>query len=458
MFVNQKASQKREKTMSNKSIHDGIFAELPDFVQGEIKGWRKWQMRRHIAQCSICQKENARLTQLYGQLRTFQSETPPQMSMVPNIAPTTFVLGGKIMNKRMVLAATAALCLLVGGGAIAYKLRPPVMRIGVGELSGKDNRSASGSRTMWYFAGDYQGKVQVFDAKGNPLTNEECVNGSSPTSPLLMRRQKVENMRKAGKILFETTVQGFGKHNLTNVQGQKNGYVILSPMNAKEKQIEDDSIKANINAIVDYHNSIERVTPSHKGASGPKRINGYQLVGAYVDYPVLSLPKELQTEFRKTFGIKVIGGMSWKVYGDVKVKVTSYLPEKSLAIHGWKGKIGPSIVVIEGESKSLPTADAELFSGESKVLERLKRLDLPKPEIYWTIANVSENWSIGENWSIDNVWEKDNADRENGRWKSVKRTGSFTGYGTHEVKDTQGKVLMRIEVSPKPKAITKPAP
>jgi hypothetical protein len=104
------------KIATNK--HEEILKQLPDFVLGEVGKWQTWRISRHIAQCAACQKERDRLVVLYGQLRTLQTETPPQLPVVPNlpnIAPSTFVLGGKTMNRRAVIAASAALILATTG-------------------------------------------------------------------------------------------------------------------------------------------------------------------------------------------------------------------------------------------------------------------------------------------------------------------------------------------------------
>jgi hypothetical protein len=452
--------------MKTAKRHEEILKQLPGFVLGEVGGWQKWRLSRHIAGCPLCQKERDRLSVLYGQLRTLQSETPPPvpiLPMVPNIAPQSITLGGKVMNKRMVFAASAALCLLVGGGAIAYKLRPPTMLLGVGEQSDANpNITKNGGWSIgWYFYGQYQGKVEVFDTTGKSLTKEQYLNGSSASSPLLVRRQ--EELGGKERILFENTIHGFGKHELTNVQGQKIGYVVLSPMNAEEKQIKDEEEKSDREAWLDYYNSVERISPTHPTDPAKPYIGGrgygseepfFQMVGGTVDYPVFTVPKELQSKFAENdYAMSFSGGISWKVYGDVKVKITSYLPEMPISIFDWKGSLPPATVVQTCESKSLPKEE-DLSPAEADYLQYFLRnlhlRPLGEPEVYWTIADISPAFK-GNRTYEDNV--VDDAER----WKKIKRTGSFKGYGTHEVKDTQGKVLMRIEVSPKPKAVTKPA-
>jgi Putative zinc-finger len=398
------------KIATNK--HEEILKQLPDFVLGEVGKWQTWRISRHIAQCAACQKERDRLVVLYGQLRTLQTETPPQLPVVPNlpnIAPSTFVLGGKTMNRRAVIAASAALILATTGGAIAYKTYATQRVVVTSEVINGNNTG-----WMWFFSGNYQGKVQVFDIKGKPLTDEQYVNNSSPQGTLHIRREK-------GNITISKFVSGFGKHLLVDHQGKTIGFAILSPMTATEQITQTQKEKESDDALIDYYNSVNRVaTSSGIGSAG---ISSYpQMIGGTVKYTPVS---ESFNGGRRQ--VEAGGGMSWKVYGDVKVKMNAYLPKKTIKIDEKQVTFPASTVPSGGEStpmlssKNLPTDGNNFF-------HRLHIRRLSEPEIYWTIA------------------QSGGIDSKTGRWEKLDRSGSFKGYGKHEVKDENGKVLMRLEV------------
>jgi hypothetical protein len=113
--------------------------------------------------------------------------------------------------------------------------------------------------------------------------------------------------------------------------------------------------------------------------------------------------------------------------------MNAYLPEKTIKIDEKQVTFPASTVPSGGESHPMP-ATKNLPSEGNAILQKLHIRLLKEPEIYWTIA------------------QSGGIDSKTGHWEKLDRSGSFKGYGTHEVKDETGKVLMRLEVSPGTKA------
>ena len=246
---------------------------------------------------------------------------------------------------------------------------------------------------LWDIRTNLPGTIRLFNTEGRQI-GQMTTDGGSP------RGSDIVLVSCAGQQ--DQTLHGYGKHLLRSRTGAILGSLNVSPLSAQDKQQQAASGMAARNGLEALYREPNTFTANAPGSGGKGGVTG--AVGL-------------------TAGHLTDRGISWKLIGYAMVTadyLTGEKPEHQ-----------------EGRGSALPSADSVPFPARGE-FARLMSLAPPlgaAPQLYWQIA--------GDNHTI-----------EKGTWRDLRRTGSFTGYGKHEVKDENGKTVLVLTVSP----LTPPKP
>jgi hypothetical protein len=240
---------------------------------------------------------------------------------------------------------------------------------------------------LWHLSGNFRGKVTIYDAAGKMAGRYRNDSGDPETGVL-----------KVDVAGTHAELPGSGKYPILNKDGVLLGTLELSTLS--------DQDRSEMLAAAD---DAER-----------------ELVARYNAGPGFPLASDGSSGLTSMPGV-VIGydqsrGLSWKMLGYGSVTARYLHPHLSQ-------QAGQSAPFTPEQLRDMPPQAREYT-------QRLVSLAPPtnaEPEIYWTRAGKDKRGT----YPVQNGW-----------WKEVQSTGKIQGYGRHEVKDTSGRTVLVLNVTP----------
>jgi hypothetical protein len=250
------------------------------------------------------------------------------------------------------------------------------------------------SHVHWTIHTTLAGKIQLVDRNGQP---DRAHHWESPGG--YMSSDAIElNSDQTGKIVLH----GYGRHTLQTPGGALLGYLDVTQFTASDQQriqAENEESVQSYAALVQHPEVFTDRIP-HVGD---------QWLGSW--------PGVLAGYFFDT-------GVSYKVVG--YARVTATCPTGS-----------PQTVDAAAEPlpvlEDIPPAMREYAS---QILA-LAPSQNAAPQIYWQIADRTDRSVIA------------------GHWRTIRRSGHFTGYGRHEVQDEKGETILTLDVRPSSSSATR---
>lgn len=401
---------KAQETETISALH----IRMDDLVTGQLGPLAAWRLRRRIARDPALAREFTEIQQMQADLRSLARQNSSRPAQSP---ATTWTIGGLTMKRRAVLAASLLTIFAITGGAVASRYWSKPAADASCTMRGWDIDS-------WYFHGQFRGNATVVSPKGN-YVNKLPLNGSSSSASIRV----IYSMNK--REVAQADLSGMGKHSIRDRSGNLLGSIILSPLTDEDvKMIKkaEDEVAHN---FLDFYQRIERVTPSDD-----KR--GF--------YPVMAVPGLVGGYFREYVRVhgetrSVTQGASWKVYGQAGVKAQHLTKSRVIVVTEREGiqlriPLEAKSIVESGATQSIPSpASIERMPPDQKsFFEGIEFRGQSTPQIYWSLADPDGD---GKTPFLST-----------GEWRHVLRTGQFTGYGRHEVKDESGKTVLVLTVSP----------
>jgi hypothetical protein len=244
------------------------------------------------------------------------------------------------------------------------------------------------SHTDWTLRTTLAAKIQLVDRDGQPDSGHhwESPGGYPPSDAIEL------TSHKTGKIVFH----GYGRHTVRATSGDLLGYVDVTPFTESDQrriQGENDENVRSYAALLQNPEDFTDRTP-HTGDQflwGP----GPGVLAGYI--------------FDSGISYKVIG------YGKVTVTCPTGNPQ-----------------TVDATAAPLP-ALGDITPAMRESAARILALAPPRntaPQIYWQIADRTDHTVEG------------------GHWRTIRRSGRFTGYGRHEVQDAKGESILTLDVSP----------
>jgi len=403
--------------------------QIERLAEGSLGRLPAWRLRRHLAACPDCTQEYEEVTALFSDLRAVRAAVPMRrlapawpVETAPLVVAPTLTLGGITMKRRTALiAACGTLLLFVTGAISARSLLDFTPNIGVPGAAPGD---------WWYFEGRFRGNVEIQNYTGRKI-NRATIDGSRADAGLklvLYQRDKDWMPGTPGRIVAEKVMNGPGRYPVKDAAGRLWGYVVLSPFTAEDEakvKAENDQIQSN---FVDYYRRPERVTPSGDGHGFYHVVAVPGLTGGYFGESV----DAADTKF-------FVGrGASFKVYGQARVTARYHAPRHVAVRNGNRGEqrtVLPARVLTEETKTGLFPSPEELREAPTFWSEAYQsRRGAAAPEVFWQLPAPN----------TEGIFLLD----ERGKWRSVRRSGGFTGYGRHVVRDEAGRELLVLEVSP----------
>jgi hypothetical protein len=243
------------------------------------------------------------------------------------------------------------------------------------------------SHTRWTIRTTMAGKLQLVNRDGQPDRDHhwESPNVYLPSDEIEL------NSDNTGKIVLH----GYGRHALRTTSGVLIGYLDVTPFTASDQrriQLEDDeSVRSYAALVKDPEVFTDRIPHA-----------GDQWLGSWTGV--------LAGYFFDT-------GASYKVVGYCQVTATCRTGNPQ---------------TVNATAQPLPLL-ADVPSAMRENASRILALAPPRnaePQIYWQIADKADHTVV------------------KGHWHIIKRSGRFTGYGRHEVKDENGETILTLDISP----------
>jgi hypothetical protein len=241
----------------------------------------------------------------------------------------------------------------------------------------------------WEIRTHLPGTICVFTASGQPLGRYTSSGGFPKGSDIVL-------LTYAGKAKY--TLHGYGTHVIKDEAGKVRGRVEVAPLSEKD---------------IKEQRTIAEVTRRGQEAM-------YREPNAFTNDLAASMSTDFVTSaFGLSGGYNSSRGVSWKMLGYANI-TAEYLPKHS--------KVEMNIQ--RGMGKLVPTIDTIPPALRPGFMKRTEQAPPPgtAPKVYWQIA--------GDDHKI-----------VNGAWRDLKRSGEFTGYGKHIVKDEAGNPVLVLTVS-----------
>jgi hypothetical protein len=246
------------------------------------------------------------------------------------------------------------------------------------------------SHTDWTIRTTLAGKIQIVDQDGQPDRGHhwESPGGNPPSDAIEL------TSHKTGKIVFH----GYGRHAVRAMNGDLLGYLDVTPFSESDQRrhlVENEASLRSYAALLQNPEDFTDRTP-HTGdqflwGPGPGVLAGYIFDS----------------------------GISYKVIGYVRVTATCPTGEPQ---------------TVNATAAPLP-ALGNITPAMRESAAQIVALAPPRqaaPLIYWQIADRNDHTVEG------------------GHWRTIARSGHFTGYGRHDVKGEKGETILTLDVSPAP--------
>jgi hypothetical protein len=248
------------------------------------------------------------------------------------------------------------------------------------------------NHTDWTIRTTLAGKIQIVDRDGQPDRGHhwESPGGNPPSDAIEL------TSHKTGKIVFH----GYGRHAVRATNGDLLGYLDVTPFAESDQRrhlIENEERVRSYAAFLQNPEDFTDRTP-HPGdqflwGPGPGVLAGY-----FYD-----------------------SGISYKVVGYCRITATCPTGNPQ---------------TVDATAEPLP-ALGDITPAMRESAARILALAPPRnaaPQIYWQIADRNDHTVV------------------DGHWRTIARSGHFTGYGRHEVRDDKGGTILTLDVSPGPAA------
>lgn len=214
----------RKQDSPRQPLSDAEIQAITDLVTGQLSPLASWRLRRRIAASPVLARELKEIEALHADLRLLQTEEvtqrPPVWGSTSATAHTVksssfWILGGIAMNRRVVVAATAALCLLcvTGGYAAVHYLYKPF------------HDMDAGNGLVWHADHHFRGEVKFYDVNGTYQgSNGTDGEDNAPVSA---------TVTVSGQSF---PVFGAGRHAIEDKSGKLLGTVELVPETKEERE------------------------------------------------------------------------------------------------------------------------------------------------------------------------------------------------------------------------------
>lgn len=288
----------------SRSPHEKWQKRITELATGDLNVLEAWRVRRHLARCPECANDFEQVTALFADLRALPVPEPVRPAPVWPISTTraaaaapTWNLGGFVMKRRTVLAATAfVFASLTGAVAARQFFFDPFQNFG--------DRAGH----VWGATGDFRGQVKLFSVNNEPLGSYGSDDGEMPGTPTA--RVTVDG---------ETyTVRGVGRHAISGTGGRLLGYAELVPETVEERTRgwEEHDKQLGIE---------ERLHTSYGSDDGYGKAFGF--IGEKVNRLEWKLSGIAEARFRKADnGHVVMRGMALNVSPEIRKQLRSELP------------------------------------------------------------------------------------------------------------------------------------
>lgn len=255
------------------------------------------------------------------------------------------------------------------------------------QYTGPEISAQDAARRTWDVRTPMEGHIRLLDQKGG-LLGEIDSNGIYPASDL------IEVTCDQDVHLF---LHGYGRHEVRSETGTLLGYVDASPRTEEDKRRERDAMVKQLPRSIAMYRSPEVFYPFEG-----------QLV----------LPRDGTADLGMAAAYYRQPGVAWKMIGYGRVIANCPLDAR------------PRMQYSAAASAPSP---AELPAPLRKQAETMRDY-IPAsdsiPRIYWQMAAGADRTIV------------------DGHWNNIAHSGSFTGYGHHEVRDARGKLILSLDVQP----------
>jgi len=363
---------------------EALRARMDDLATGQLSPLAAWRLRRRIAADPDLSREWEDIRQLRQDLRYLVREQQALQPARP-VAPQSSVPIYRLGGITMKRRTVLA--------ATAASL---LLMTGAFAAHRWLDTSAAFSFTdanhrNWTIHTGIAGKIHFIDAQGQDSPSELVSEGGFPASDTVRLACNTKGI--------DVTLHGYGRHAIRSANGDLIGYLEVSPLSTDDQQRLREQGEKSQKGIGAMYTQPEVFTSSNDiGESGMNTSPG--LAAGFYQHP----------------------GVSWKVLGYAQVTAVCLVDGRQNRQQG-TADVAPS----------LDTLSPQVPAPIREALTRLVSLAPPRnapPRIFWQIADTADHSVVG------------------GRWRTIARSGSFTGYGRHEVEDEKGKTLLTLDVSP----------
>ena len=429
-----------------------------DFITGQMSRFDAYRLRHRAAKDTALARELAELAELREDLQQFtqaKSVAPaPKWPVPPRpLRLTVTLFGGITMSRRIFVGSYAFLLLCIAGTIVLKQAHTPktkAARIEVQRdvpyiMSSFGGGKHSGDKTFG-IKSEFRGRVRITVPNNHPEfpnwptspTFDDPLLGRDPNAPLFFsyREMNPPNWPDDAPLSeapydFVRELRGLGKHEILDNTGKHLAVVeMLAWSEEDEEQIRRETVAA-LQARKDFYQSPEcfAVTCERDAAS------------------------EVEQEEGVTAGRQAESGIAWKVYGygHITAQYLTQKPEtREIDVYTYAGLkerfvdnlTGTHVAKWAAEqvqqiSDMIPKRDAEpviyfAFAGDAPTENREHQMSYDPPVKGVAVQRVPK----------DGGYLVDTA----GHWKATRYRGKRTGYGRHEIRDENGKVVLILTV------------